>query len=62
MTEVEAERRTKEALRTAHARAGDRVSAVKAELLRMMRNDAELQEALTVLGIARLEESQNFRH
>jgi hypothetical protein len=62
VTEVEAERRTKEALRTARARAGDSVSAVKAELLRMMRNDADLQEALTVLGIARLGESQTLHH
>ena len=62
MTEVEAERRTKEALRIARVRAGDSVSAVKAELLRMMRNDAKLSEALTVMGIARLEESQNLHH
>jgi hypothetical protein len=62
VNEVEAQRRTREALRTARARAGDSESATKAELLRMMRNDADLQEAFTVLGIARLRESQNIRH
>lgn len=62
MSESEAERRTQEALRTARARAGDSESATEAELLRMMRNDADLQEAFTVLGIARLRESQKPRH
>lgn len=62
MTEVEADRRTREALRTARARAGDSESATESELLRMMRNDAQLQEAFTVLGLIRLRESQNLRH
>ncbi|KFX64235.1 hypothetical protein KBK24_0121595 [Burkholderia sp. K24] len=62
MTEVEADRLTKEALRTARARAGDSESAVQSEVLRMMRNDAQLQEAFTVLGVARMWESQRARH
>jgi len=62
VTEVEADRRTREALRTARARAGDSESATESELLRMMRNDAQLQEAFTVLGLIRLRESQNLRH
>jgi len=62
VNEGEADRLTKEALRTARARAGDSESATKSEVLRMMRNDAQLQEAFAVLGIARLRESQNFRH
>lgn len=62
MTEVEADRLTKEALRTARARAGDSESATKSELLRMMRNDAQLQEAFAVVGIARLRGSQKIFH
>lgn len=62
MTEVEADRLTKEAMRTARARAGDSESATESELLRMMRNDAQLHEAFTVLAISRLRESQNPRH
>jgi hypothetical protein len=62
VNEDEADRLTKEALRTACARAGDSVSATKSELIRMMRNDAQLQEAFTVLGIRHLRESQNLRH
>lgn len=62
MNEVDADRKAKEALCTARARAGDSESATTSELLRMMRNDAVLQEALTVLGVARLWESQNVRH
>jgi hypothetical protein len=38
------------------------MSATTSELLRMMRNDVQLQEAFTVLGIARLWDSQNLRH
>ncbi|WP_175054376.1 hypothetical protein [Paraburkholderia sediminicola] len=62
MTEVEADRLTQEALRTARARAGDSVSATTTELLRMMHFDAQLQLAFAVLSIARLQESQKLRH
>lgn len=62
MTEIEAEQFTQEALRTARARAGDSESATKAELLRMVRNDAQLQEAFAMVGVARLRESQDLRH
>lgn len=62
MTEGEADRLTKEALRTARARAGDSEEATAAELLRMIRNDAQLQYAFIVLGIGRLRESQNSLH
>ncbi|WP_137957481.1 hypothetical protein [Burkholderia sp. 4M9327F10] len=62
MTEAEADRLTKEALRTAHARAGDSESATESELFRMMRNDVRLQEAFVVVGIARLRGSQKIFH
>jgi hypothetical protein len=62
VTEAEAERLTKEALRTARARAGDSESATKSEVLRMMRNDAQLQEAFAVVGIAQLRASQKIFH
>lgn len=62
MNEVEADRLTQEALRTARARAGDSVSETTTELLRMMHFDAQLQLAFAVLSIARLQESQKLRH
>jgi len=62
VTEVEAERRTKRALRTARARAGDNEERVKAELLRMVQREPELQEAFALLGMQRLWESQNLCH
>lgn len=62
MTQTEARRLARAALHEAHTRAGDDEGAVKVEFVTMMRRDRQLHDALTVLGVARLWESQNLRH
>jgi hypothetical protein len=60
--EGEAKRLAKEALDRARALAGDNEEAVKEVFINMMYASPQLHEALTILGVARLWESQNLRH
>ncbi|WP_213761784.1 hypothetical protein [Caballeronia sp. dw_19] len=62
MRERDAKTIAAEALQQARARAGDSEEAVKVEFVNMMHRDPQLHEALTILGVARLWESQNLRH
>jgi hypothetical protein len=60
--ESDAKTIAKEALDRARALAGDNEEAVKALFINMMHADPRLHEALTILGVARLWESQNLLH
>lgn len=62
MKEGEAKSIAVEALHKARAQAGQDEEAVKVVFINMMGRDETLHEALTILGVARLWESQNLRH
>lgn len=61
MSEAEAKQLAKEALNRLSAQSGDE-ETVKEMFICQMRLDRRLHEALTVLGVAQLWESQKPRH